>query len=179
MTNSANVIVNRLPQNLSDMLKMPEAAMRAPEQTAFLTVAALCAYAEDRSDGLEMLNYLRGSRPLGIYDQQFLADRFKGQHYIPFSYLGENASRSLEFRGRSGDMLLVPKLIVSGKSVYLHAKRKIKRSVDLKDGVVLDFKFLFKKLKKPFVNTVLHLKSYGLTALSFLYLLLQLTTRKR
>ena len=30
MTNSANVIVNRLPQNLSDMLKMPEAAMRAP-----------------------------------------------------------------------------------------------------------------------------------------------------
>ncbi|MBQ5421664.1 MAG: hypothetical protein IIU26_05490 [Clostridium sp.] len=86
MTNSANVIVNRLPQNLSDMLKMPEAAMRAPEQTAFLTVAALCAYAEDRSDGLEMLNYLRGSRPLGIYDQQFLADRFKGQHYIPFSY---------------------------------------------------------------------------------------------
>ena len=86
MTNSANVIVNRLPTDLGEMLKLPEAAMRAPELTAFLTVAALCAFAEDRSNGLEMLNYLRGSRPLGVYERQFLADRFKGQSYIPYSY---------------------------------------------------------------------------------------------
>ncbi|MCR5369737.1 MAG: hypothetical protein K6E83_03425 [Clostridium sp.] len=86
MTNSANLIVNRMPENLGEMLKMPEASLRAPEQTAFLTLAALCAYVEDHNDGLEMLNYLRGPRPLGIYDRQFLAERFKGQTYIPYSY---------------------------------------------------------------------------------------------
>jgi len=87
MTNSANVIVNRLPTDLGEMLKLPEAAMRAPELTAFLTVAALCAFAEDRSNGLEMLNYLRGPRPLSPMEKQFIRDRFMdGRDYIPRSY---------------------------------------------------------------------------------------------
>lgn len=52
-----------------------------------LTVLALCAYAADRSTGTEMLNWLRGPRPLNGQDISFLNDRFRdGKTYLPFTY---------------------------------------------------------------------------------------------
>lgn len=60
-----------LPESLAQMQALPEAALDTPFQTAALTVLALCAYAADRQIGTDMLNWLRGPRPLrgaGLYE---------------------------------------------------------------------------------------------------------------
>ena len=76
-----------LPESLAQMQALPEASLDTPFKTAALTVCALCAYAADRNVGTEMLNFLRGPRPLSGFDISFLNDRFRGgKTYIPFSY---------------------------------------------------------------------------------------------
>ena len=76
-----------LPESLDQMKALPEAALSTPFQTAALTVCALCAYAADKQIGTEMLNWLRGPRPLNGQEISFLNDRFRdGKTYIPFSY---------------------------------------------------------------------------------------------
>ena len=76
-----------LPESLAEMQALPEASLSTPYQTAALTVCALCAYAADRQIGTEMLNWLRGPRPLTGVDTSFLNDRFRGgKTYLPFSY---------------------------------------------------------------------------------------------
>lgn len=66
-----------LPESLAEMQALPEASLTTPFQTAALTVLALCAYAADRNVGLEMLNWLRGPRPLNGQEISFLNDRFR------------------------------------------------------------------------------------------------------
>ena len=52
-----------------------------------LGVLALCAYAADRQIGTDMLNWLRGPRPLNGQEISFLNDRFRdGKTYLPFTY---------------------------------------------------------------------------------------------
>ena len=76
-----------LPESLAQMQALPEASLDTPFKTAALTVCALCAYGADKTIGQEMLNWLRGPRPLNGQDISFLNDRFRdGKSYIPFSY---------------------------------------------------------------------------------------------
>jgi hypothetical protein len=76
-----------LPESLAQMQALPEASLDNPYKTAALTVCAICAYAADSSIGIEMLNWLRGPRPLGNGEISFLKDRFRdGKTYVPFSY---------------------------------------------------------------------------------------------
>jgi len=80
------VSLPQLPVNLAQLQAMPEGALRKPEYTAALTVAALCIYPLNRDAALEMLNYLQGPRGITPYDRQFLADRFRDKDYVPRSY---------------------------------------------------------------------------------------------
>ena len=76
-----------LPENLAQLQALPEAKLDDPFKTAALTVLAVCAYAADEATGVEMLNWLRGPRPLGGGELSFLKDRFRdGKTYVPFSY---------------------------------------------------------------------------------------------
>ena len=76
-----------LPESLAEMQALPEAALDTPFQTAALSLCALCAYAADRQIGTEMLNWLRGPRPLSGHEISFLNDRFRDKKtYVPFSY---------------------------------------------------------------------------------------------
>lgn len=76
-----------LPESLAALQALPEASLDTPFKTAALSLCALCAYAADKQVGTEMLNWLRGPRPLSGVDISFLNDRFRdGQTYIPFSY---------------------------------------------------------------------------------------------
>ena len=78
-----------LPESLTEMQALPEAALATPFQTAALTVLALCAYVADRQIGQDMLDWLRGPRPLNGQDISFLNDRFRdGKTYLPFTYFG-------------------------------------------------------------------------------------------
>lgn len=77
-----------LPESVAEMQALPEAVMDTPFKTAALTVCALCAFAADQNIGTEMLNFLRGPRPLNGQDISFIKDRFRGSErsYIIFSY---------------------------------------------------------------------------------------------
>ena len=76
-----------LPESLAQMQALPEASLDTPFKTAALTVCALCAYGADKNIGKEMLNWLRGPRPMNGQEISFLNDRFRdGKSYIPFSY---------------------------------------------------------------------------------------------
>ena len=66
-----------LPESLAEMQALPEASLDTPFKTAALTVLALCAYAADKNIGTEMLNWLRGPRPLNGQEISFLNDRFR------------------------------------------------------------------------------------------------------
>ena len=81
------VTFDTLPKTLEEMMKLKEANLAAPEDTAALTVAALALYPLNREESIRMLNWLRGPRPLSEMEKQFLADRFRdGRDYIPLSY---------------------------------------------------------------------------------------------
>lgn len=76
-----------LPESVTELQALPEAAMDTPFKTAALTVCALCAFAAAPEIGTEMLNFLRGPRPLNGHDISFIKDRFRGDRsYIIFSY---------------------------------------------------------------------------------------------
>ena len=75
-----------LPQNLEQLQALPEAALTSPFQTAALAVCALCVYGTNPDTGAQMLNWLKGPRPLSNYELSFLKDRFREGKHIPFSY---------------------------------------------------------------------------------------------
>lgn len=84
--NRATFTFAALPESLAQMQALPEASLDDPFKTAALSVCALCAYAADRDVGIEMLNWLRGPRPLSPFDISFLNDRFRYGHHVIFSY---------------------------------------------------------------------------------------------
>ncbi|MDO4842069.1 MAG: hypothetical protein Q3982_05275, partial [Phoenicibacter congonensis] len=76
-----------LPESLAELQALPEANLDTPYKTAALTVLALCVYAADKTIRTEMLNWLRGPRPLNGQEISFLNDRFRdGKTYLPFTY---------------------------------------------------------------------------------------------
>ena len=77
----------KLPETLAELQALPEAGRKTPADAAALAVAALCLYPRDKETCIQMLNWLRGPRPLSEMDKQFLRDRFMdGKDYVPRSY---------------------------------------------------------------------------------------------
>ena len=81
-----DVVFSNLPENAEQFKALPQAQLASPFDTAALTVLAFCFYPKDKAASLEMLNYLRGPRPLSTYDEQFIRDRFMDKDYVPRSY---------------------------------------------------------------------------------------------
>ena len=79
-------VFKSLPQNLEELKSLPEFAMSDPFMTAALTVAVLCRYEADPNAAVEMLNALKGPRPLSTYEIQFLRDRLAGKGDKPYSF---------------------------------------------------------------------------------------------
>ena len=81
-----DIVFDRLPETLEKFKAMPQAALSTPFQTAAMTVLAFCFYPQNPQLSLDMVNYLRGPRPLSGYDQSFIKDRFRDNDYVPRSY---------------------------------------------------------------------------------------------
>ncbi|MBR4656510.1 MAG: hypothetical protein IKO68_08090 [Oscillospiraceae bacterium] len=79
-------VFEALPTNVEELRALPEFALSDPFMTAALTVAALCRYEADPAAAVEMLNALKGPRPLTQYELQFLRERLAGKGYKPFSF---------------------------------------------------------------------------------------------
>ncbi len=83
---SVKITFNALPETFEGFKVLPEAKMDNPFSTAALTVLAFCFYPENKDLSLQMLDFLRGPRPLSVMDKQFIADRFRDKDYVPRSY---------------------------------------------------------------------------------------------
>jgi hypothetical protein len=96
-TKTYEVRLQKLPKNLAELQAMPEAALKEPQNTAALTIAALALYPTDKNAALEMLEFLHGPKGLSTYDKQFIADRFRDKDYVPRSYfVGANPQNNYE-----------------------------------------------------------------------------------
>ena len=80
------IVFNRLPESYEQFISLPQAKMSTPFETAAMTVLAFCYYPMDKELCLQMLDFLRGPRPLSGYDKQFIRDRFMDKDYVPRSY---------------------------------------------------------------------------------------------
>lgn len=80
------VVFHSLPSSLEEFKALPQAALSTPFDTAAMTVLALCFYPQSKDLCYEMLDYLRGPRPMNGMDKQFIADRFRSKDYVPRSY---------------------------------------------------------------------------------------------
>ena len=75
-----------MPTSLEQLQALPEGSLLSPFGTAALTLCALYTYTTDTQVGIEMLNWLRGPRPLNPHEISFLRDRFRDGRHIPGSY---------------------------------------------------------------------------------------------
>ena len=76
-----------LPKTLDELKALSICDLTKPQNTAALSLLALCVFPQDREECYRMLDYLNGPRPMTNAEKQFLRDRFMDdQGYIPYSY---------------------------------------------------------------------------------------------
>ncbi len=80
------IIFSSLPSTFEEFTSLPQAALSTPFDTAAMTVLAFCFYPQNKELSLQMLDYLRGPRPLSPMEKSFIADRFRDKDYVPRSY---------------------------------------------------------------------------------------------
>lgn len=83
---SVKITFGSLPETFESFKALPESAQDTPFKTAALTVLSFCYYPENKDLSIQMLDFLRGPRPLSVMDKQFIADRFRDKDYVPRSY---------------------------------------------------------------------------------------------
>ncbi len=82
------IVFADIPESLEAFKALPQAALSTPFDTAAMTVVALSVYPANKELCFQMLDYLRGPRPMNGADKQFIADRFRDKDYVPRSYFG-------------------------------------------------------------------------------------------
>lgn len=86
MNKSEVITFNYLPKNVAQLKPLADACFSSPFRMAALSVAVMMNYEADKDATVEMINYLRGPRPLSPFDIQFLRDRLGGKTYVVRSY---------------------------------------------------------------------------------------------
>jgi hypothetical protein len=86
MNKSEKIIFPAIPMSIEEFKALPQAQMMTAFDTAAMTVLALSVYPSNKALSLEMIDFLRGPRPLSVYEKQFIADRFMDVDYVPRSY---------------------------------------------------------------------------------------------
>lgn len=86
MNKSEVVTFDYLPKNVAELQPLAEQCFGSPFKIAALSVAVMMNYEADKDATVEMINYLRGPRPLSPFDIQFLRDRLGGKMYVVRSY---------------------------------------------------------------------------------------------
>ena len=80
------IVFSSLPSSFEEFASLPQAALSTPFDTAAMAVLAFCYYPQNKDLALQMVNFLRGPRPLSGGDMSFIADRFRDSDYVPRSY---------------------------------------------------------------------------------------------
>lgn len=106
------IVFKNIPKDFAEFQKLPQTAMSSSADTAALAVLALSIYPSDKEASLQMMDYLRGPRPMNGIDKQFIADRFRGKDYVPRSYFagavpGNDYTPSQPFSIKIGESMVV------------------------------------------------------------------------
>ena len=83
---SERITFASMPANFEEFKSLPQTQMKTAFDTAAMTVLAFNYYPLDKDLCLQMLDYLKGPRPLSPMEKQFIADRFRDKDYVPRSY---------------------------------------------------------------------------------------------
>lgn len=85
---SKTVTFSDIPTTLEAFKALPQASLKDPYETAALAIVALNLYPVDKEVCYEMLNFVRGPRPLSAFDKSFIHDRleYDGKEYVVRSY---------------------------------------------------------------------------------------------
>jgi len=86
MNKTENILIERIPENVEQLIQMSACSLSSPFQTAALAVAVLCNYENNADATIEMINYLKGPVDLSNLEKQFISDRLVGKAYVPRSY---------------------------------------------------------------------------------------------
>lgn len=111
---TVEVRFDKLPESLDDLKAHPASALHDPFAVAAFAIAALNVFPKNKDACVEMMNYLKGPRPLTNHETMFIRDRFMdGVDYVPRSY----------FAGTSPDNEYTPTLPYTVKVMELaHSK---------------------------------------------------------
>ncbi len=79
-------VLDKIPSSVDELKTMDGADLKDPNKVIALTIAAFCSYPVNKDICIEMLNFLKGPKPLSPYEKQFLRDRLSGKEYVISSY---------------------------------------------------------------------------------------------
>lgn len=123
---SEKIVFNSLPETYEQFINLPQAKLSTPFETAAMTVLAFCYYPLNKDLSLQMLDYLRGPRPLSGYDKQFIRDRFMDKDYVPRSYF-EGATPDNDYEPKE------PYTIIVKETPYSYANEGMAK-LDIRSG---------------------------------------------
>ncbi|NLZ56261.1 MAG: hypothetical protein GX900_06330 [Clostridiaceae bacterium] len=77
----------KIPATLAEFQELADQGMDTPENTAALFFVALEAMiSESRSEGLAMINVLKGPQPMSRHEESFLKDRIMDKPWLARAY---------------------------------------------------------------------------------------------
>lgn len=78
---------DKLPEDLEELRALNICDFKKPQNTAAMTLLALCVFPKSKEECYRMIEFLNGPTTMSVREKQFLNDRFmEGQGYVPFSY---------------------------------------------------------------------------------------------
>lgn len=86
MNKTETIQIAKLPENVEELKEILGEYITSPFKMAALSVAVLCNWEKDVEKTVEMLNVIKGPRPMTPMDTQFMNDRLKGKGYVVKSY---------------------------------------------------------------------------------------------
>lgn len=86
MNKNEVITFDTLPKNVAELEPIAQDCFGSPFKMAALAVAILMNYENDKDATVEMLNYIKGPRPLTPFEIQFLRDRLGGKMYVVRSF---------------------------------------------------------------------------------------------
>lgn len=99
MNNSETFVFTKLPQNVEELMALPEADLLSPYKTAALSMVALLMFEKDAEASFSMLDALRGPEPLTPYGKSFIKERLMGKEYKVKSFFqGATVERGIKLR---------------------------------------------------------------------------------
>lgn len=95
-----SILIEKIPKNMEEFFTLSAVSLDSPYKTAALTVVALCVFSQNKTLGIDILNYLRGNRVLTPFDIVYISDRIGNKNSdAVFSYFSDGEYKSVTVAG--------------------------------------------------------------------------------